>query len=231
MTDLRERFQEGTRVGIVDDVPRDLEETTVTVRDAGFTPVEIPIDDANLSDVVAFVEAEALGGVVVDHRLRQQARVTFDGATLAASFYRDRVPAVLRTTFKLAGDDLSIRRYRRWLPRVLSRGTGGDEVAEALFYCAAEIGGDVERARIGQRSLVEVVDAETDVLDVVVAAWHPHEAVRIPLAVVGLESIESAEDMIGAQFFSAVNVWAAEPDELFFDGMEPAQPAEDDFMR
>ena len=227
---------EAQPVVVVDDREADRLETILVVRDAGFEPISVPPSQVGMEAFAAQVRGVGAVAAVLDHRLSQSSPVPFNGAQLGRYFYDHMFPAILRTTFGSAGDDIELRRHRRWLPRVLTRSSGGDEVAEAVDYCRRELAGEMEERRRPQRSLLEVVDAMRDgsefVVDVVIPSWDSGNAVRFPI--VPFFAVNFSDDpavLIGRRFFGLVNVWAENDEDLFVEAVEPAEAPPEDFLR
>jgi hypothetical protein len=225
----------GGRVAIVDDQPHDAKDASVVIRAAGFDPVEVGLDFESVERLVEELTQGGFRGAVFDHRLSQLRPVPFDGATAAAVCNRRDLPAILRTSFKGPFDEISIRRQRQWLPRVIHRSALAEEVAHALLFTEAELHGDIARERRPQPSVVDVVDANEDstemLIDVIVPAWNPVDAVTIPIGVLAPDLAgQSREQIVGRRFVAGVNVFAVEADDLFFVDARPDEDPPADFM-
>lgn len=227
----------GSRIAVVDDRPDDLRDSSIAVEDAGLTPVPVVPQQVPIGEFIAHLRNLQVSGVLLDHRLNQVQPISYSGAQLAPLLYADAVAPVMRTTYRSAGEDLDLRRYRRWLPRVLSRSSDGEEVAEAFSYSASELAGLFARDREPQRSLIEVLDVAEDggelVADVLVPAWNDGDAVRLPLVDLDQQApveMVSAKAWIGRRFFGEVNVWAVDPQDLYLVSIEPAVEPPADFM-
>lgn len=228
-------LERGAPVGIVDDLPEDRKETRVVVRAAGFEPVEVTLEVNAVDDLLDILLRAEVAGVVFDHRLSQQAPVPFDGATAAAACYHRLLPAILRTNYKGPVDELSIRRQRRFLPRVLDRRSTGPDIAQALAQTAAELAGVVPHDRRAQDAIVEIVDAAIDLpeptVDVAVPAWDAVSVVTLPMAL--FASALPSNDPIrirGLTMHARVNVWAPDADALFFEDVILADEPPGEFL-
>lgn len=225
----------GAPVGIVDDLPDDRKETRVVVRAAGFEPVEIDPSRVGLDELVTLLLDRDVAGVVFDHRLSQRAPVPYNGATAAAECFDRHLPAILRTNYKGPVDDLSIRRHRSRLPRVLDRRSTGPDIADALAQTASELQGNTPRDRRGQPALVEIVDVASTgdqaIVDVVVPAWDAVQVVALPLGLFE-EVLPTAElsSLRGVTMTAVVNVWAEDAADLYFRDIELAEPPPEDFL-
>jgi CheY-like chemotaxis protein len=217
---------QGDAVAVVDDIAEDADLTAALVREAGFIPIVIVPPPPSVDRLLARIRSDA-SALVCDHRLAGTANVDYYGAEVVAKSNRDRIPAILITTYADV-EAQSIRRWRSGIPRLLRRGreSDPDAIFEALIQADKEIGGSYEANRKAFRTVVRVEGLRTvegaRVAEVVVPAWNPSEVIEIPLALIAGESSGSEDQFQGKRFMAYVNIYANGADELYFRDFEEA---------
>jgi hypothetical protein len=151
----------------------------------------------------------------------------FPGAQAVAMLYQRGLPAILVTQYADIDADVTIRRWRPWIPVVLSRHEAAEDssrILEGIRFAHREILGHRAPERRKQRSLLQIVDSDHEggegVLDVLVLAWRPLTAVRLPLSAVPHELSKDCKP--GGYLIASVNTEAQHSEDLFFDDFEPA---------
>jgi hypothetical protein len=207
------------RVKIVDDNAGARRTIAFTVADANYKPVEELGPLMNLDD---FIEASirTVDAIVCDHRLTTYAR--FSGAEAVARFYQRRFPALLCTAWSRADID-AMRCYRRYIPSVINpRDLDPQAIVEGFKHCVQEINGNFLPSRRPWRTLVRVVEVDSDSSDktfcVVLPAWNSSEIIRLPLNLLPAELCSHIQ--VGNRFFAQVNIGAYDQNDLYFDGFD-----------
>lgn len=209
-----------TRVAVVDDNPDDSYVTSLVLRQAGYTPVEIGPSES-LDRMVERLVAQCQAAVC-DHRLNAKTTVRFTGAELVYRITRDhRIPAVLNTTWASVDQDTSIRRWRSGIPSLLDKSDQtSTTLTDALALAAAETRGQTPRDRVGHPAAVQVVDIhlgeEWPTADVLVPAWRMSTVVRLPLEQITQDTSVIAKELMGRWLEAEVNCYAKNPRDLFF---------------
>ncbi len=224
-------METGPKVAIVDDDPNEAEIIGFEVQDAGFEPVLLEKDESfrQPSDLAEYIISTAQAAVC-DHRLQDMAFAPFDGAAVVAELIVRKIPAVLVTQFFSMDADVSIRRWRHQVPVLLKRGDADSTaIKEGLAACMTEITGHPLPGRIPRRTLVRVAkinqESGEEVVDAVIPAWDPYQAVRFPASMLP-ESFRSSIDR-DHRLFAKVNIGAQSYEELFFYDFEVAPEADE----
>jgi hypothetical protein len=214
------------RLAIVDDDPDTAEMTSWQVADAGFEPIVFPKRSVkNLEQVTTWV-AEFAEGAICDHRLMAKGFANFYGARVVSDiFEKQKRPAILVTQFVDMDQDVSIRRWRRNIPVLLSRDeANADSIRLGIETCMAELNGAVPSSRKPFRTLVHVLslgnESDERIMDVIVPSWNNHHAVRLPLSLLPPVIQDSAKE--GLWLFADVNIGAQCSQDLFFTDFEIA---------
>jgi CheY-like chemotaxis protein len=216
-------------VVVVDDDPVSADATSVLLEDVGVRAYVLSGTFHNPAEAVAAVREHG-SGAVCDHRLSPHGMAQFTGAELTAGLYRGGLPAILTTQYGM-DTDVSIRRWREYIPVLLSRTELQLEaVADGFRRCIAEIGGSFAPDRHARRCLVriEAVTRESDetVVDAVVPIWREAEAIRFPMSLID----DSLHGLItpGARLVAEVNFGALDGESLFFRNFEALPETGDD---
>ena len=224
---------EGTRVAVVDDISRYAVTTAGIAQEAGLVPSVIsedygPFDSTEqLIDLLKDMSCDA---VICDHRLSQVPFASFTGAELVSELFGEKVPGVLLSTFSAIDSDTSIRLHRANIPSVIGRhDLNPERILQELSRCQDELGGLIAPERQPRRTLVRVVDVTREgsqpVVDAILHAWNPYDAIRFPLRVINNPEIE---EILKRSFdgqlrlFAEVNVGCHSEDDLFFQKFELA---------
>ena len=224
---------EGTRIAVIDDVEWQAETAADIVAEAGLDPHIISEGAGTFGDpgqLLARVIEAGCQAVISDHRLNDTPFAPFTGAELVARLYRERIPAVLVSTFSGIDSGTSIRLHRAYIPSLVNRGhLDPEQVLRGLEYCAAELDGHVARERLARRTLVRIIDIQrvntVPVAHAIIHTWNPGQAIRFPLSLVDDFSIR---EMLTREFsdtvrvFARINVGCSEEGDLFFRDFEPA---------
>jgi hypothetical protein len=213
------------RIAIVDDEKNLAEATGWDVEEAGFEPA---IVDGYFSEVdrLAAHIAENYQGALCDHRLANYGLTNFSGAKLVAALYDRKIPSILTTQYAEIDASLSIRKFRRKIPVLLSRDkANAATIKKGIEDCVLEFNGQVPSNRKPYRTLVRItqIDRESgeDVVDAIVPGWHPHKAVRFP-AILIPEAIRQDVLKAGVRLFARVNIGAEKSEDLYFDKFQLA---------
>jgi hypothetical protein len=227
----RPTLDSGTRVAIIDD--QDDNAFAMELMLGRFcAPIRVPIvTDINdmLNDVV-----NASDYAVFDHRLgaAKGAAVNYTGAEAAA---KCRIPSILVSTY-IDEDRTSIRAYQAAIPRVLTRATkklSPEDLHEALLAAGEEKAGRIAPNRVPYRTIVRVVDvvaAATPRAHVVVTAWRPEEPVTIPASMITNATGRAPASLAGRRFLADVNIYAADPTDLYFDNFADVNEMPSEWM-
>jgi CheY-like chemotaxis protein len=223
-----------SRVAVVDDDPSQADVMSELIRDAGYEPIIVvgPRFE-HVEDLVGKVR-ESADAAICDHRLRTRGFALFDGAEAVAALIKVSVPSLLVTQYIEIDADVSIRRWRRRIPVLLSRDDADlDRIVQGLNECVRELRGEHLAFRRPWRTLIQVdeIDQESgeQVIDAHIPSWNPHQAVRFPAALVPPEL--QANLAAGVCLFAMVNIGAERAADLYFFDFEPApEPEPEDVL-
>lgn len=213
---------------IVDDDQESRASYALTARTAGFRVHLLSDPVKNIQDLLQTARSAKARFALCDHRLSEGNYARFSGAEAVARCNQASIPAVLTTRYQRSDIDTSIRRWRRWIPRlVASSDLSPSNLHDAFAACESEIVNDlVPRERRGYRSVLTVKDivpkAAEKIVKVVVTQWNPTEQVGFPLSMVPLPMRGSVE--IGTFLLATVNTAAERADDLFFENFEFPHP-------
>ena len=168
--------------------------------------------------------------VICDHRLSHTPFASFTGAKLVSEMYRQKITCLLLSTFAAVDGDTSIRRYRAFIPSLVSRtDLDPDRILQGLRFCEDEIAGHIAPWRKPWRTLVRVVSVSGNnagghgVADAILHSWNPDCGVRFPLELIEDPQIKAAlnEDFISnLRLFAQVNVDCEDDMDLYFRTFE-----------
>lgn len=214
-------------VAIIDDDPHEADVTRITLQDAGFKPIKLSNGFKTEATIAAAVRNSAQAAIC-DHRLSFHGYAQFYGASVVAKLIQQGTPALLVTQFVNQDNDVSIRKWRRYIPVVLRRDDLDEtQIVSGFGSCLKEINGEYLPGRKPWRSLVRVVDISFEdkqkVVDVIVPSWQPKESVRFPASLV--PSAFRAKLAPGLRLFAMVNIGAEKSEDLFFYDFELAPRA------
>lgn len=222
------------RLAVVDDDPETTESTMWQVADAGFEPIAFPESRVRDPEHLTRWITEVAQGAVCDHRLMARGFANFYGARVVSDLVKQRrYPGILVTQFVDMDQDVSIRRWRRDIPVLLSRDeANADTIRHGIDMCLAELNGDVPSSRKPYRTLVHVEaignESNEDILDVMIPSWNNHHAVRLPMSLLP-ENLHRAVGP-GAWLFADVNIGADRSQDLFFTDFQLApEPTDNAF--
>ncbi|MCI0721755.1 MAG: hypothetical protein L0338_22710 [Acidobacteria bacterium] len=214
-------------VAILDDDPYNYDLWKMWVEGAGYTPVILEEPFSTLNEAVKRITSIAQGAVC-DHKLTQLGyKWPFDGAEVVARLYENNTPAILVTKYRRLEAELSIRRYRRSIPILLSfEDVSPASIRQGLNRCAAEIQGGILPGRRTHRAIVRVDEVANGYVVAFVSQWNPHQAVNISKDVFP-DNIRN--QLVGGQRYVAmVNIGAANSDELYFENIALAPDPDPD---
>ncbi|MEA2600246.1 MAG: hypothetical protein QOF89_1238 [Acidobacteriota bacterium] len=214
------------RVAIVDDDPSQADVMSELIRDAGYEPIILGPRFEHVDDLVSKIRKSA-DAAICDHRLQPRGFARFNGAEAVAALFEVSVPSILVTQYIDIDADVSIRRWRRHVPVLLSRDEADpDRILQGLNQCVRELRGEHLASRRPWRTLIQVDDTNQEsgeqVVDAHIPSWNPHLAVRFPAALVppGLNLAP------GAYLFAKVNIGADRAEDLYLFDFERAPDPE-----
>jgi hypothetical protein len=220
------------KIAIVDDDKILAKATAWDIEEAGYEPFLLV--DGYFTDVNKLVSliVENAQGAVCDHRLSNSRLANFYGAELVAALYEQKLPSLLITQYIEMDTSLSIRRWRRKIPVLLSRDEAdASSISKGIEDCRLELRGDIPSTRRPYRTIVRItnIDKESNerVIDAFVPGWNPHKAVRFPASLIP-EEIRDEVLKPGVRLFAHVNIGADKSDDLYFDKFELAPEPDDD---
>ena len=224
---------EGTRVAVIDDISRYAVTAAGIAEEAGFAPSIISEEHGpfgHTGQLIERVKDLNCNAVICDHRLSQVPFAAFTGAEFVAELYSMGIPGVLLSTFSAIDSDTSIRLHRARIPSLIGRNDlDPDHILDGLSLCEDELGGRIVPERRPRRTLVRVVDVITEggapVVDAILHAWNPAEAIRFPLRIIEDQQIVKTLSMGfdgELRLFAKVNVGCHSESELFFKEFELA---------
>ncbi len=225
MQGLIDEIRPGSKIAVVDDSVDDMRRTSILLEDAEFEPVAIDPSFPTLEALLNAVAAKA-DGLVCDHRLSHGATAAFTGAQVVAASNRRRIPAVLVTGYADLDEQTSIRRWRSSIPCMLRKRFKPAEIESALQLAHREqlLGPALERE--GHRTVVRVLRVDQigteRIVEVIVVAWDPVDAVILPADMITTSVGLTTDDLPGMRFMANVNIHARSSEELFFENFEVA---------
>ena len=163
-----------------------------------------------------------------DHRLSEGHYARFSGAEAVAKCNLARFPAVLTTRYQRSDVETSIRRWRRWIPRlVASSELSPPNLHDAFHACEREVvDAVVPLERRGYRAVLTIKDiipkSDDKVVKVVITQWNPREQVGFPISMLSVALRSRVE--IGMFLLATVNTAAESADDLFFENFELPHP-------
>jgi len=211
------------RVSIIDDQVSAREMCELSVDDLGLEPVSEagPLDEQLL--VCVNTIRERADAAICDYNLKVKAYSTFNGAELAAEFYKVKFPAVLCTKWYKAVID-EMRQFRRFIPSLVDPNKlDPTSIRSGIESCIREFEGDFRAVRRPWRTLVRVEDIRkadqgSDFVYVVVPAWNSNEVVKLPIMLIPPGIIKKLG--AGSRLHAKVNLGASGNEELFFEEWE-----------
>jgi len=211
------------RISIIDDDARSRDSYELSVEDLDLESVSEngPLDEA-LPDCVRAV-SERADAAICDYHLKVKAYSSFNGAELAAGFYKKQFPAVLCTKWHTAVID-EMRQYLRFIPSLIHPAKlDPTSIRMGIESCIREFEGQYLAVRRPWRALVRVedilkTDQGSDFAYVVVPAWNSNEVVKLPLNLIPPEILKNLSG--GSRLHAKVNLGAAGNEELFFEEWE-----------
>lgn len=225
MQDILDSLRPGSRIAVVDDSIVDMRRTSILLEDAEFEPIAIDPTFPTLQELLDTVAARA-DGLVCDHRLSHAATAPFTGAQVVAASNKTRVPAVLITGYADLDEQTSIRRYRSSIPCMLRKRFGPAEIESALTQAHREQLMGPAPERVGHRTVVRVLRVDRigaeSIVEVIVVAWDPVDAVILPADMITSCVGLAESELPGKRFMANVNIHARSSEELFFEKFEVA---------
>ena len=211
------------RISIIDDQAPVRESYELTVEDLGLEPVPEagPLDE-QLPVCVDAVSKRA-DAAICDYNLKVKAYSSFNGAELAAEFYRVKFPAVLCTKWHTAVID-EMRQFRRFIPSLVDPARlDPTSIRSGIESCIREFDGDFRAVRRPWRTLVRVEDIRkadqgSEFVYVLVPAWNSNEVVKLPAMLIPPDIIKKLG--AGSRLHAKVNLGATGNEDLFFEEWE-----------
>ena len=211
------------RISIIDDQTPVRESYELSVEDLGLESVSEtgPLDEG-LPDCVKAVSQRA-DAAICDYNLKVKAYSSFNGAELAAGFYKMQFPAVLCTKWHTAVID-EMRQYLRFIPSLIDPSKLDPTTIKAgIESCIREFDGDYRPVRRPWRALVRVEDIRktdqgSEFAYVVVPAWNSNDVVKLPANLIPPEILKKLS--AGSRLHAKVNLGATGNEELYFEEWE-----------
>ncbi|MDF5713897.1 MAG: hypothetical protein PUP93_08380 [Rhizonema sp. NSF051] len=219
------------KIAIVDDDRGLAEVTAWDLEDAGYEPfLLVQGNYTNVNELASRI-IENTQGAVCDHRLSNSGLANFYGAELVAALYDRKLPSLLITQYTEMDISLSIRKWRRKIPVLLSREQAdASSIAKGIEDSKLELCGNVPSTRKSHRTIVRIsnIDEESHerVVDAFIPGWNPHKAVRFPASLVPEQLWDALNP--NARLFARVNIGAETSDDLYFEQFELAPEPDDD---
>jgi hypothetical protein len=219
------------KIAIVDDELDLAEAAGWDVEDAGFESFRVNGSFIDIDVLASHIEKNAQGALC-DHRLANYGRTNFSGAKLVAALYDRKIPSILMSQYTNIDADVSIRKYRRKIPVLLSRDeANAAAIKKGIEDCILELTGKVPITRIPHRTLLNIThitnESNEKVIDAIVPSWNPHKAVRLPVALIPQEMHSALA--VDTWLFADINTGAEKSDDLYFDNFElTPEPDADD---
>jgi hypothetical protein len=185
------------------------------VSEAGPLEEEIP--------TCAKAVSQRADAAICDYNLKVNTYSRFNGAALAAAFYKMQFPAVLCTKWYSAVID-EMRQYRRFIPSLVDPGSlNPASIKSGIESCIREFGGYYRPVRRPWRALIRIedirrTDGGSEFAFVVVPAWSSNEVVKLPTTLIPPEILKKLG--AGSRLHAKVNLGAAGNEELFFEEWE-----------
>jgi len=213
---------EGIRtVSIVDDDQRTAFFMKMYIKGLGLEPfvIEAKKPFESVQDLTRIIRDNSQAALC-DHRLPYRNFAKFLGAEVVADLYDTQFPAILITQWKTVDQDVSIRKYRRKIPVLLSHDESNPEaIKSGISYCASELHGNYTAERKPHRAIVIVMkksnESGEEVIDAFLPSWNPNEGVRFPSALI--QSDLRSRVQPGTNLFAYVNIGAESSEDLYFE--------------
>ena len=211
------------KISIIDDQALVRESYEFSVEDLGLESVSEtgPLDE-KLPNCVKAVSQRA-DAAICDYNLKLNAYSSFNGAELAAEFYKMQFPAVLCTKWYPAVID-EMRQYRRFIPSLVDPASlDPTSIKTGIESCIREFGGDYRPVRRPWRAMIRIedirqTDGGSEFAFVVVPAWSSNQVVRLPTTLIPPEILKKLG--AGSRLHAKVNLGAVGNEELFFEAWE-----------
>lgn len=221
---------ERMRIAIIDDNSDARKLASIEVRDAGFDYFLPDVVPQKIADMANLIKHNA-AGALCDHRLAFGSYASFQGAELVAFLYDIGIPALLVTQYSEIDSDVSIRKWRRKIPTLISReDMSAESIKSGFEKCILELEGIKNAERTPHRTLVRVTGREQEsgeaVIDAVIPGWNPQKAVRFPLSLIDPAIQKKVQPE--CRLFAYINIGASESEDLFFEGFELAPEPKDE---
>ena len=212
------------KISIIDDQAFVRESYELAVEDLGLesVPEAGPLDD-EITNCVASISHKA-DAAICDYKLKVKGGYAkFNGAELAAGFYKMKFPALLCTKWHTADID-EMRPYRRYIPSlIVPANLEPASIKSGLEVCIREFGGDYRPVRRPWRALIRIedvlkTDGGSEFVKVVVPAWNSNEVVRLSAGMIPPDIFKKLE--AGTRLHAKVNLGAVGNEDLFFEEWE-----------
>ncbi len=213
------------RVAIFEDDVTNRGRWTSMVNLCGGTPLPVADHAPSLKNLKAFFKTEKVTMLMCDHHLFEQGDYAgYYGAEAVAASYRSGIAGILVTAFERDDAELSLRKYRRWIPALInSPKLTLNNLSEALLQADREVRHQAPiRERVPHRTIMTVRRIENrgthKIVKVMMSQWNAAVEVGFPLEMVP-EKLKPAVAP-GALLIAQVNIEATRAEDLYFDKFE-----------
>ena len=233
----------GAKVAVIDDERYKAETVAGIAEEANLEPAIISDGDGpfqEMDHLLRRIQTLGCAAVVCDHRLTGSQFSSFLGAELLATLFSQKIPGLLMSTFAAEDSETSIRRYRAYIPSLVSREKlNPSRMLKYLRFCENEINGYTSPERFAHRVLLRVVGISSSLadngvlIDTIMHSWNHDEKIQFPLELVDDLRIRKAlqEDFKdGVRLFAKVNIDCSDSKDLFFKNFEMAPEPNEDYF-
>lgn len=205
------------RVAIVDDDPSARLGYKPAIEDMD---VEAVLEAGPLMLLQPYVQSLStrVNAVFCDFHLKKKDYARFNGDELAAALYKQRIPAVLCTSYSDWEQSL-LRTHRRFIPKIIEYAAAEPETIMEIFEtCISEFDGKYEDVRRPWRTLVRVEEIieDQDYLYVVVPGWSAIQKIRVQYDSIPTDLLSKMQNGL-ERLHAKVNIGAESDEDLYFD--------------
>jgi CheY-like chemotaxis protein len=199
-------------IAVIDDDKRVREALADSVHDAGFKPIIQENRIGSLKELITQIMATAQFAIC-DHHLSPGNYANFDGAEAVAKLYSLKFPAILITRWSLADMD-KIRPFRRNIPVMIKKGElEKTDIIYGIEQCLNEFKNIYSKERKPWRTLLRVIEVDTEFASVIIPSWNPELVIRIPKK--QFSNIRKLK--AGLRIFAETNLGVISSEDLYFD--------------
>lgn len=213
------------RVAIFEDDATNRDRWTSMVNLCGGTPLPVADRAPSLKNLGTFFKTKKITMLMCDHHLFERGDYAgYYGAEAVAASYRSGIGGILVTAFERDDAELSLRKFRRWIPALInSPKLTLNNLGAALLQADREVRQQAPtRERVPHRTIITVRRIEKraahKIVKVMMSQWNAAVEVGFPLEMVP-EKIRPAVAP-GTLLIAQVNVEAARAEDLYFDQFE-----------